>query len=1247
MRSRLLLAPVLVFVVGVDGMIGCSCEEILDQTPKPVAVLVFQDQLTPPADNLDIGLPATAIGSPVVARFAIENRGNAPLNVSDIVLASDPVLCPSPSGSFTIVSPAQLAGAARSAVVAAGATAQVEVQFAATSGQPSCAVVEVRGNDVVSPVLKARISGQGDAPQLCVDRGIVDFGTVFVGDRKEETLTLSSCGTRPFELNGSTLNAMFPEPFELVTPITAGSVDVGRDVVLTVAFDPEAPGSFTGANSGTIDLDTDLDGAFRLQLVGIAQLPPACRIQVVPELVQFGSVGATRSSTQSVFVRNIGELDCTFTSAVVVSGAPFSRELVSLTDNSTLTPQQIGELRVTYAPTQFVGPESDILRVTTSDPVRAVIDVPLQGTSVELQPCFLEAVPTAVNFGFQTLRRSKETEVILRNVGTETCVVTTADITTGVPEFTIIEPPFTALADNLPPIIANLFPFGAIVSAGSEISFIVGFRPEQAGLRLGNYRFNYKELGIGNPSQTIDVPANGTGVAPCVEIVPADVDFGTLATGASANRDVSIRNCGGADLVIRGVGLRSGSHPDFSMPTAPPLPATIAPGATVPVTVRAAPTTNGVALAGAAMFGTLDIMSDDVTNGVLLRANTNGACVNGLVCSPRTLEFGDVLLGEDLVRSVVCNNPTTSPIALTPAIAAPFTLMSPPTTVPAGGQAIVRVRFTPTTTTQATQPLRIGANDCSGATISVTVRGRGADDELPACPVNPTFDPQLKWDWNGSTAVNTPRSHEVWVTPLVSRLGDTNNDGFVTRDDMPRVVFVSFDRSKVSSPLALQESINDPVPAELRAIDGATGTEVWTTVTRVGNDDNAHAVQSAGTPAIADLDGDGKVEIIAQKYILLPGVETLPGGPKINGKFARGFLIAFNFDGSFKWVSDEWTRRSEEIEDGGAPAVGDVDGDGFAEIALGDHLFDHTGRLLWRGDGTKIGSTGHGPTSVLADVDGQAGLELICGSRVYRKDGSILWDRADLEDGHVALADVDGNGSNEIVLRGSKIHVLNGATGASLVTPFIPPTRPSMARECQRPTQTPGEDEDDPCSIIPTNPAILNFDGGNDLEIFTSNQELITGYKLVGGQLQEIFRKDIYDGSGASGPAGFDFDGDGDEELVYADENTLRTWTQGGTQTFAGSRESVTIFEYAVIADIDLDGHAEMLVASNSPFVPLAVGGVRAYANRGVSWAQARSIWNQHAYVESIISELGVPLFESTPTPLPGFRNARARCVPN
>ena len=56
------------------------------------------------------------------------------------------------------------------------------------------------------------------------------------------------------------------------------------------------------------------------------------------------------------------------------------------------------------------------------------------------------------------------------------------------------------------------------------------------------------------------------------------------------------------------------------------------------------------------------------------------------------------------------------------------------------------MRFTPTTTTQASQTLTMGANDCSGGAIGVAVRGRGADDELPQCPVNPAFSPQLKWD---------------------------------------------------------------------------------------------------------------------------------------------------------------------------------------------------------------------------------------------------------------------------------------------------------------------------------------------------------------------------------------------------------------------------------------------------------------------------------------------------------------------
>lgn len=1242
MRTRLLLLPLFLTGVVFDG---CNCDEVIGKQ-APDAVLVFQAQNAPPLDNLDIGLGAVPLGDSVTARFTIENRGNVGLAVSDVVLAANPALCPVPSGGFAIVTPTSIAGAARAFTVDRGGSAEVAIAFTPTSGQPGCTVVEVRSNDVETPVLFARLSGQGDAPQLCADKGVVDFGTLIIGERAEDTVTLTSCGTRPVALEATTLNAQFPEPFEVVTGITTPqSLAVGQSVTVAVAFDPEVAGTFSSAtgNSGVIDVDTDLADLYRIELLGVATLPPACRIQVIPSTVQFGSVAEGRTSQQTVFVRNIGELDCTFTSADIVLGSPpFTRALADLVPGSVLGPQQGGSLAVTYAPTAADGVQNGTLRVVTNDPVNATIDVPLEGTAVGLTPCFLEPSPTALNFGNRTLRRQTENTLILTNIGSETCKVTDVIVTAGAPEYTIIESAFTQI--DLPPPFSDFF--GAIVPSGGTMEVIVNFRPDVVGLRTGNLHFDYEEQGFGNPDQDLDIPLSGTGVGPCIEVVPLDIDFGAVAVNATADRQAQIRNCGGSDLIIRGLTLRSGTHPDFAVTTTPALPSTLAPGAGVPVTVRAAPTAAGTASNGAQMFGVLDVLSDEQTRGVNLRANTNGACVAGLVCAPRAVNFGEVLVGEDLVRSVICNNPTTAAIAITPAVAAPFTIVSAPPSIPAGGQGVIRLRFDAATATAASQTLTVGANDCSGAAIAIGVRGTGVDDELPACPAPTAFEPELSWEWNGSNAVTDRGSHEVWTTPLVSRLEDTDGDGTVTRADMPRIVVVSFDQSDVNivGGLTGSSSINDPIASNLRALDGATGNEVWTVT------DPALAVQSAETPAIVDLDGDGNVEIIAQKYILLPGVADIPGGPEVNGKFSRGTLLCFNADGTLKWESEEWTRRSNELEDGGAPAVGDTDGDGFAEIASGDHLFDHNGRLLWRGDGTKIGSSGHGPTSVLADVDGVPGLELIAGPRVYRANGTILWTRDELNDGHPAVTDLDGDGTNEVVIRSNELYVLNGQTGANRSDPFVPPTQSQMGDECEQPPGGGGGgEEEDVCNIIPTNLAIFDFDGDGTREIFSANKELVTGYSFTGTSLTETFRTNpneapIFDGTGAAGPAAFDFEGNGSQELVYSDEGNMRVWSDADSLIFDAPRASATIFEYSTIADVNLDGHADLLVASNSFAIPLPVGGVKVFHNRGISWAQARPQWNQHAYVEDLVSELGTPLFQSTPRALDGFRTTRSRC---
>ena len=88
----------------------------------------------------------------------------------------------------------------------------------------------------------------------------------------------------------------------------------------------------------------------------------------------------------------------------------------------------------------------------------------------------------------------------------------------------------------------------------------------------------------------------------------------------------------------------------------------------------------------------------------------------------------------------------------------------------------------------------------------------------------------------------------------------------------------------------------------------------------------------------------------------------------------------------------------------------------------------------------------------------------------------------------------------------------------------------------------------------------------------------------------------------------------------------------------------MTLAETTCIADVNLDGHANLLLGSNDAQQGLNHG-LDLLGNQGHSWVHSRAIWNQHAYVESLISELGTPLFyPDGMEALPGFRIAEAIC---
>src|SRR5437763_15189399 len=79
-----------------------------------------------------------------------------------------------------------------------------------------------------------------------------------------------------------------------------------------------------------------------------------------------------------------------------------------------------------------------------------------------------------------------------------------------------------------------------------------------------------------------------------------------------------------------------------------------------------------------------------------------------------------------------------------------------------------------------------------------------------------------------------------------------------------------------------------------------------------------------------------------------------------------------------------------------------------------------------------------------------------------------------------------------------------------------------------------------------------------------------------------LWQKQTHDqSSGGTGSSVFDFNGDGKAEVVYRDECWLRVMNgPDGKTVFAQSITSGTALEMPVVADVDNDGHADLIVPS-------------------------------------------------------------------
>ncbi len=480
-----------------------------------------------------------------------------------------------------------------------------------------------------------------------------------------------------------------------------------------------------------------------------------------------------------------------------------------------------------------------------------------------------------------------------------------------------------------------------------------------------------------------------------------------------------------------------------------------------------------------------------------------------------------------------------------------------------------------------------------------------------------TIAPAIQCRWSGPPMGDSRMTFDqAMSTPAVVDFDLDGNPSTI----QPSIVFASFATASTYNGLSF-----------LRVIDGST-CEQQATFNLA-----ADAVVGTASPALADLDGDGRAEIVAVAH--------------------GGGLLAFGYNNVTRMFERKWrsatcnamgvrTPDTHGAGTWGGPSIHDLNDDGRPEIIHFGVVYNADGCILDEARITPAYS--HGQLAVVADVDSDGRPELIEGNRLHEWDPAMLrwvpevyFRPGTLTAGHTAVGEF---GNFPLMSRG-------GADGPEVVVISAGTARIQTIEGTVvfGPFPIPGGGSGGP-------PTVSDFDGDGRAEFATAGGTRYAVFDMdcvMGGNAMNcngmnqttgvLWSQVSQDGSSnVTGSSVFDFDADGRAEAVYADECYLRIYDgRTGRVVYSVARSSGTAYENPVVADVDGDYRSEIVTTVNDYAGVLgcpardplrmastfALGhGVIVYRDEMDRWAASRPIWNQHAYHVTHVDDRGVPV---------------------
>ncbi len=449
-------------------------------------------------------------------------------------------------------------------------------------------------------------------------------------------------------------------------------------------------------------------------------------------------------------------------------------------------------------------------------------------------------------------------------------------------------------------------------------------------------------------------------------------------------------------------------------------------------------------------------------------------------------------------------------------------------------------------------------------------------DTENSCTYHPVIENQLtpliKWEWPGEQNIDFPEHKNVYMAPLVTNINDDNGDGVVDLKDIPDIIFSTFTHP---NNFCAHDATCDGI---LRVIDGKTGNEI-------ANTSSSSFIRNYpyGEIAVGDIDNDNQNEILVYEGTYTTSSVNGKRGRVIAYDFnivtnkleqkwisdsaAKGLSLAIadlDHDGKPEVITGNYILNGEDgsiscsfaQSFGRMPIVEDTNNDGIMDIILGNQILSGDDCRVLVED-TERANSGY---TAIADLnnDGRPEIVNINAGYLYIYDMSTMADLiTPLEidtaftigtkvyqpiGGPPTIGNFDEDSDLEIAVAGQEFY--------SVIDVDL-----SMGGALSFLWRSPNEDR----SSRSTGSSLFDFEGDGIAEVLYADECYFRIYNGLNGD--ERFKIKNSSGTAREYPIVADIDNDGKSEVVVISN------TYGGSQAQCGWEVDERTFGVKVFED--------------------------------------------------------------------------------